>query len=554
MKKSIIVFIFFVFGCLFLSPNVNASTEDLTFTLLEIVDGGEWKNVKIQVTNNTTATYAYGWCSDTAVTFYNDYNENETVGISGWDRINPGTSNVVLNVNLRGIIKKITIDGPIRLSSNGLPTSKSGESYTCGGLSNYVLKDSSLETDFSIKLTKLEDDGITKHAYITVINNSKERYRVGFMEPSVTFINVLGKRKTVNIASHQNTIFDCNSVTKFDFYVELEDRISAIIFNDVGKLQPNNDLVIRGSEFDCYASLIYANILNTEDLFKVSAVQKDESNGVITSIKLVFENNTENDYAISGWSMKSQVTFVLASGKCVSYYINENVGIKVLSGNKTTYNLKVNIDEDIKGMAIDKILQLKNGLPIDVGGTGFRKNISLSFSNDNYKNYEQNGLSYNLKKIVKKDGNIINLVLVPKITSSNSFQYGTASNAAILIIKNSAGDDIQYKLDIFKAIVSGEEYSITTYISGNITNLEIRNIYIEDNRGLPINNSNFDLNIQMNSYEIEDLSVVDSYPSNNSSNNGSSIEKKDDFSIYLPFIGIAAIVIIVIIIAKRRKN
>ena len=100
MKKSIIVFIFFVFGCLFLSPNVNASTEDLTFTLLEIVDGGEWKNVKIQVTNNTTATYAYGWCSDTAVTFYNDYNENETVGISGWDRINPGTSNVVLNVNL----------------------------------------------------------------------------------------------------------------------------------------------------------------------------------------------------------------------------------------------------------------------------------------------------------------------------------------------------------------------------------------------------------------------------------------------------------------------
>lgn len=78
------------------------------------------------------------------------------------------------------------------------------------------------------------------------------------MDKRATFVNSLGKKVTVDIPSHQNVVFNPHTQEKLDLYVELEDRITAIYFNNVGKLKKSSELVENGSEFDCYVSLIYA--------------------------------------------------------------------------------------------------------------------------------------------------------------------------------------------------------------------------------------------------------------------------------------------------------
>ena len=566
MKKKILYIIFlFVFLIFFTSfSKVYAENNDLSFKLIEVVDGGEWKNVKIEVTNSSSTIYAYGFCSSTSVTFYNNYNDKQSTSISSSEKIYTGKSYIVLNINLKGLIKKITIDGPIKLNSSGLPMNNNiGYKYECLGIEDYKITDSSLETNLSMKLERLEDDGITKHAYITIINNSDYGYRVGFMDKRATFVNSLGKKVTVDISSHQNVVFNPHTQEKLDLYVELEDRITAIYFNNVGKLKKSSELVENGSEFDCYVSLIYAKVLNTVDLFKISAVQKDVNNGIINNIKLVFTNNTDNGYAISGWNNKSTVYFLLKNGSTKTYTINENIGINVLSGKVVTYNLKVDLDSEIDSIAIDNILQLKdNNLPIDVGGKGFRKNIELKF--DEGYNYEQNGLSFKLNKVKKTDNIMTKLYMTPNIKSSKDFRYGTSRTRCLLIVTNNFGEKYQCNLDLFQKIQSGVECGFDVYISGSISSIEIRNLFILDNRGLPVNDSNFDLNVDISSYTFEkdDNNAIipdDSKNSGNESNNSKDFTNSisnifTNFKSVIPFIILLFIIVIVIFIARRRKK
>lgn len=521
MLKKILLFLIIFFVMLFNSmvrndlPNTAiASTNDLTFTMTKVLDGGNWKVVTIEVQNNSGDNYSYGWTSNAIFEFKNnEMNESVTAKQSvSSGNITPGKSSRVFNINFSYDITEFTVSGIYKLK-DGFPVSISNSlSYVGIVPSDYDLVSSATLIGLSFDVITIEDYTLTKHINIRITNNTDKKYSIGWADSKITYINYAGEKIKKSAGNVSNTTI-YQGTTFTDYYVKINGEISTIRFSGICELS-SSGLPMPNTSFDIDCNLSSYRLINQQDAlsFTLTGI-KTTGDNYINTAQVLFENKTSNSYSF-GWGKTSKIT-LSTDNKSVSNYIS-SLEFTVDPG-ISSYEFEINatLTGTIIDMTFSDIRPLKNGLPInngdgdvefDMKGTVKKdytiSNYKSSTDDDKMNSDDASNLEFSLTKIQKSE-NVTKKLFIDVVNNSlNNYVFGWVESCT-LCVETIEGKSYTYSIRemSYDDIVYGENsYVFDVSFEGEISRISFNGLK-RLNGNLPQTNSNFNKDCSIVKYE-----------------------------------------------------